>query len=454
MLWDLTFQQPALLIDNPSLFKELPEGYNRDSVKSDYGKDLLMYAAHMNHYDAVKALLEMGWNSKAITAKEYHEYHCGSKMERLNRSALTYAVENASIHVIKLLLKAGSDSLIQDTQGNTLDYYLNKNPRFTREEKALGFKEFIAAYGEVGQPKPSFGCKGKLSSIEQAICDSPTLSIYDKEVAVEYKKLRSKEQVKDSIRSSQIKWIKKRNKDCKAIKDQKRLKACVSISTRGRLRYLEKLNKQLDEFHLLKHPFYIAWNNGELNQEILKDYAEQYYQHIKAFPRYISATHSICEDIENRKILLDNLSDEEDFNKDHPMLWKQFALAVGADKNSVETVEHEHFTKEMIDNFFRLSRSTYAEGLGALYAYERQVPEIADTKIKGLVDHYDVSSDEGLEYFVVHKDADVEHREQSAELMNKLSDEEKLLAKEAGLSTVKVLWGFLSGLCEKHNIQA
>ena len=55
--------------------------------------------------------------------------------------------------------------------------------------------------------------------------------------------------------------------------------------------YLEKLNQQLDEFHLLKHPFYVAWNNGELNQEILKDYAEQYYQHIKAFPRYISATH-------------------------------------------------------------------------------------------------------------------------------------------------------------------
>ena len=37
----------------------------------------------------------------------------------------------------------------------------------------------------------------------------------------------------------------------------------------------------------------------------------------------------------------------------------------------------------MIDNFFRLSRSTYAEGLA--YIYERQVPEIADTKIKGLL---------------------------------------------------------------------
>tara|TARA_Y100001968_G_scaffold173277_1_gene158661 strand:- start:102 stop:764 length:663 start_codon:yes stop_codon:yes gene_type:complete len=220
------------------------------------------------------------------------------------------------------------------------------------------------------------------------------------------------------------------------------------------MQYLNTLNEKLDKFHLLDHPFYVAWNKGELNQTILRDYAEQYYQHIKAFPRYISATHSICEDIDNRKILLDNLSDEEDFDKDHPMLWKQFALAVGADKNTVETVNQESFTKDMIDNFFKLARSSYAEGLGSLYAYERQVPEIADTKIRGLIDHYNVSSDEGLEYFVVHKDADVEHREQSAELMNKLSPEERKLAEEAGLSTVKMLWGFLSGLCEKHNIQA
>ena len=217
--------------------------------------------------------------------------------------------------------------------------------------------------------------------------------------------------------------------------------------------YLKALENKLDEFHLLKHPFYIAWNNGELTQEILQDYAEQYYQHIKAFPRYISATHSLCEDIEQRKILLDNLSDEEDFEKDHPMLWKQFALAVGADENDVETIKQAEFTKDMIANFFRLARSSYAEGLGSLYAYERQVPEIADTKIKGLIEHYNVTSDAGLEYFVVHKGADVEHREQSAILMNQLSEEDRKLAEEAGMSTVKMLWGFLSGLCDKHDIK-
>ena len=56
---------------------------------------------------------------------------------------------------------------------------------------------------------------------------------------------------------------------------------------------LSELNNKLDRFHLLNHPFYVAWEKGELTQEILQDYAEQYYQHIKAFPRYISAKHSM-----------------------------------------------------------------------------------------------------------------------------------------------------------------
>ena len=38
----------------------------------------------------------------------------------------------------------------------------------------------------------------------------------------------------------------------------------------------------------------------------------------------------------------------------------------------------------MIDNFFKQARLSYAEGLASLYTYERQIPEIAETKIQGL----------------------------------------------------------------------
>ena len=103
------------------------------------------------------------------------------------------------------------------------------------------------------------------------------------------------------------------------------------LINKGDKMFSKKLNKKLDQYHLLNHPFYKSWNEGKLTREIIKDYAEQYYQHVKAFPRYISATHSLCEDIEKRKILLENLNDEENRDADHPKLWKNFALAMDAD---------------------------------------------------------------------------------------------------------------------------
>jgi len=158
--------------------------------------------------------------------------------------------------------------------------------------------------------------------------------------------------------------------------------------------FSKQLNKKLDQYHLLNHPFYKSWNEGKLTREIIKDYAEQYYQHVKAFPRYISATHSLCEDIEKRKILLENLNDEENRDADHPKLWKNFALAMDSDAEELEKIKPYQFTQDMINNFFRNGRSTYAEGLASLYTYERQIPEIAETKIQGLKKYYGVNSKE------------------------------------------------------------
>ena len=218
--------------------------------------------------------------------------------------------------------------------------------------------------------------------------------------------------------------------------------------------FSKKLNNKLDQYHLLNHPFYKSWNEGKLTREIIKDYAEQYYQHVKAFPRYISATHSICEDIEKRKILLENLQDEENPNADHPKLWKNFALAMGADPDKIENVKREWFTNDMIENFFYQARKSYAEGLASLYTYERQIPEIAETKIRGLKNFYGVTSKEGLEFFEAHKAADVIHRKECEKLLDALTEEEKDKAEKASVLTARYLWNFLSGMSTKHNLQA
>ena len=217
--------------------------------------------------------------------------------------------------------------------------------------------------------------------------------------------------------------------------------------------FSKKLNNKLDQYHLLNHPSYKSWNEGKLTREIIKDYAEQYYQHVKAFPRYISATHSICEDIEKRKILLENLQDEENPNADHPKLWKNFALAMGADPDKIENVKREWFTNDMIENFFYQARKSYAEGLASLYTYERQIPEIAETKIRGLKKFYGVTSKEGLEFFEAHKAADVIHRKECEKLLDALTEEEKDKAEKASVLTARYLWNFLSGMSTKHNLQ-
>ena len=218
--------------------------------------------------------------------------------------------------------------------------------------------------------------------------------------------------------------------------------------------FSKELNKKLDRYHLLTHPFYqVFWNEGKLTREIIKDYAEQYYQHVKAFPRYISATHSICDDIEKRKILLENLQDEENVEADHPKLWKNFAAAMGADKNTIDDIKPDWFTKDMIENFFSQARSSYAEGLASLYTYERQIPEIAETKIQGLKKFYGVSSKEGLEFFEAHKSADVVHRAECEKLLDSLSKEEQQKAEKASILTARYLWNFLSGMTTKHNLK-
>jgi len=218
--------------------------------------------------------------------------------------------------------------------------------------------------------------------------------------------------------------------------------------------FVEKLEKELSQYHLLIHPFYQSWSDGLLTKEMIKDYAAQYYHHVKAFPRYISAAHSICEDIESRKMLLENLNDEENNGKDHPTLWKQFALGAGNTETELKTTLPNHSITSLIQTFFEKCRASYPEALASIYSYEYQVPEIARTKIEGLVNHYGISEKDAIEFFLVHEKADVWHREQCQALLNKLPEEDQEKAINAAKATAKALWNFLSEMAIKHGVIA
>lgn len=210
--------------------------------------------------------------------------------------------------------------------------------------------------------------------------------------------------------------------------------------------FTSTLLTELAPKHLLKHPFYQEWTCGHLSIDSLQTYARQYFHQVKEFPRYVSATHSNCADIKSRQVLLENLIDEERGENNHPELWLRFAEGIGETRENVLNQELFPETKALIDTFMRLSRSSYEEGLGALFAYEYQIPEVAASKIEGLKKFYNVSDERTLSFFTVHLQADVWHAQACRELMESLNDVQKAKAKRAAHELSEKLWDLLTGV--------
>ena len=200
---------------------------------------------------------------------------------------------------------------------------------------------------------------------------------------------------------------------------------------------------------MLSHPFYQAWTEGRLPLDTLRAYARQYFHHVEAFPRAVSAVHSACPDRDGRRMLAENLAEEEGVEcgkQDHATLWLIFACGLGEDEASVRAQQLNPETAALIDTFRRLSRRSYAAGLGALYAYESQFPGVATAKIEGLVDRYGIADEETLRFFRVHATADVEHSAVCRALLDRLPDDQKAEAIAAGDELAGALWNFLSGV--------
>lgn len=215
------------------------------------------------------------------------------------------------------------------------------------------------------------------------------------------------------------------------------------------MKFSDNLVGQLAPKNLLKHEFYQAWSAGTVPVETLALYAKQYYHHVKAFPRYISATHSNCEQIEARQILLDNLKDEESGPNHHPELWLKFAEGLGVPRDQVENTEILPEIKDLVDTFFHHSRESYAAGLGALFAYEHQIPEIAGFKSDALRTHYGITAEAPLSFFETHRQADVYHTQALCQLLEDLSPEDKEKATFASTQIADRLWKFLDKMQDK-----
>lgn len=218
--------------------------------------------------------------------------------------------------------------------------------------------------------------------------------------------------------------------------------------------FLQEIDSQIQAKHLLNHPFYLAWSRGELSIECLKEYAREYYHHVKAFPTYLSAIHSHTEDPKTRQALLKNLIEEEAGSPNHPELWKNFALAIGNTEEEMAAHTPNAEVRTLISTFRQIcTQASIEEGIAALYAYESQIPAICVSKIEGLKKHYGMHDQNSWEYFRVHIAADEEHAADERKLLNTyVKNDNRQSIREATDAVLDGLWNMLSGFCHRHNI--
>jgi len=179
-----------------------------------------------------------------------------------------------------------------------------------------------------------------------------------------------------------------------------------------------------EQYNLLQHPFYLAWNEGRLTKEQMAVYASEYGSFIQLISKGWQAAGEQA------------IAKEEE---EHYTLWKNFAESLDT-KNTGATVTPVNELVRSVNNCFE----SYAGALGALYAFEAQQPATATSKLEGIKNHYsNWQADET--YFTIHQ-ADFEEPALLEEKINSLSKEEKLVAALACEKTCSLLWNALTGI--------
>jgi len=192
------------------------------------------------------------------------------------------------------------------------------------------------------------------------------------------------------------------------------------------------LDRSIDEMietrSLLKHPFYQMWSDGKLSQDTLAGYSKEYFQLVKAVPSFMTSIIEKAPDSVTSELIA-NQQEESD----HVQLWIDFAGEI--DVSEDELIQYTGLTKtrKAVSDLNELM-NTYDGGACAMYAFEKEIPKISQTKLDGLAKFYGITSDEATEYFKLHTEADIRHSASWRTILEKSSTDSNNLLEIADKS--------------------
>lgn len=222
---------------------------------------------------------------------------------------------------------------------------------------------------------------------------------------------------------------------------------------------LSRLDEARSAINVLEHPFYQRWSAGELSADELALYAGEYRAAVVAL-----AEASWLAAEKAAPVHASGLRRHAEEEAAHVALWDQFAQATRARAAAVATAEPAAGGERVESAIASLTETDTCakswtagdqllEHLAVLYAIEASQPEISETKLEGLSEHYGYKPEgPAVEYFTLHARLDREHARQARELIGDLleevEDEDELveLMVARAQAALQGNWELLSGV--------
>lgn len=180
---------------------------------------------------------------------------------------------------------------------------------------------------------------------------------------------------------------------------------------------LARLDQTRAATNVLEHPFYERWTAGELTGAELARYAGEYRHAVLALAEASRAAASKAP--AGCRASLERHAEEE---ASHVELWDRFADACGTPRDARDGAPAAPGTRACVRAWS--AGEDLLEHLAVLYAIEAGQPEISETKLRGLEEHYGYTPEGPAgEYFRLHSELDVEHAGEARELIARLMRE-------------------------------
>ena len=108
-------------------------------------------------------------------------------------------------------------------------------------------------------------------------------------------------------------------------------------------------------------------------------------------------------------------------------------------------------TNNAVSLLMELTKLSLGQGAAAMYAYEKQLPEISRSKIDGLKNFYGIVNNAGAtEYFEVHEKVDIKHAAVWKSILDKASDDRPESLVQAPTESLRAQNRLLDSVYERY----